>query len=117
MKAFKNMVNSEEDVRFNNQTVLTALKDIGLKNSMEIGELVAPMDREMMMFVVELFFKLPFYTPKARIEFNATLGDICVKSIELSNPGKKKIEYISKIEGSSDFFLDTDYMVIEPGEK
>jgi len=30
--------------------------------------------------------------PKAKIEFLATLGEICVKTIELSNPGKKKIE-------------------------
>jgi len=50
---------SEEDVKFNNVTILTALKEIGVKNSMEVSELVNPTDREMLMFVTELFFKLP----------------------------------------------------------
>mmetsp|Transcript_25268 Transcript_25268/g.21158 ORF Transcript_25268/g.21158 Transcript_25268/m.21158 type:complete len:170 (+) Transcript_25268:2771-3280(+) len=74
-------------------------------------------DREMLMLVLELFFKIPYYNPKAKIEFNATLGETCSKNVEITNPGKKKIEYNCRVEGTSDFFLENDYLVIEPGEK
>jgi len=70
-----------------------------------------------MLFIVELFFKLPNYTPKAKIEFLATLGEICSRNVELTNPSKKKIEYMCRIEGSNDFFIDVDYILIEPNEK
>jgi len=54
------MVTSEEDIRFNNTIILSALKDIGVKNSVDINVLTNGTDRELMMFVLELFFKLPY---------------------------------------------------------
>jgi len=55
LKQFKNMITTEEDIRFNNTIILAALKDIGLKISVDINVLTNGTDREMMMFVLELF--------------------------------------------------------------
>lgn len=93
------------------------MKEIGVKNSADINLLTNATDREILMFVLELFFKIPYYNPKAKIEFNAVLGEVCSKNVEITNPGKKKIEYNCRIEGTAEFYLENDYLVIEPGEK
>jgi len=49
------MITTEEDIRFNNTIILSALKDIGVKNSVDVNLLTNGTDREMMMFVLELF--------------------------------------------------------------
>lgn len=92
LKNFKHVATNEEEIRFNNQAVINALKEIGVKNSADINLLTNATDREILMLVLELFFKIPYYNPKAKIEFNAILGEVCSKNVEITNPGKKKIE-------------------------
>jgi len=59
LKSIKSGGLSEEDIKVNNKIILTALKEIGVKNSMNINDFNNPYDRELLMFILELFFKLP----------------------------------------------------------
>ena len=57
---------------------------------------------------------MPYYLPRQTIRFECSLDETAVKNIALTNPTKKPITYSVKLEGTSDFSIDTDQVMIMP---
>ena len=70
--------------------------------------------RSMMLMILHLFLNLPNLVPKTKIDFVGMLGSPIQKQIELANPSKKAIEYDVQLQGSTDFSVETQTLVIPP---
>lgn len=70
--------------------------------------------RTLLLFLLHLFLNIPSLVPKTTIEFKGILGTSIPKTIELKNPSSKKVGYRVTLEGSQDFTLQYDSLVIEP---
>lgn len=102
------------DVMKNNATcVINSLKEMSINNCLVNNDILVPSAREMCLLILQLFLNLPHFIPKASIEFSGILGDLVLKTIELTNPSKKQINYNVRLEGSNDFLIDNDLVTIE----
>ena len=64
--------------------MVQALQEIGLQTHFTANDMAHPSQREMILFVMQLFNALPHYIPKEKpIVFNCILGEEVVKTIEL----------------------------------
>ncbi len=88
---------------------------MGLQVHIQLEDLVYPNQRDLLLFISQLFFTLPYYKAKADpIEFECILGDSITKLIELNNNTHKGISYYVRFEGSSDFQIEETSFKIEP---
>ena len=91
-EAFKHFrrVPTDDNHRVNNANIIIkACQQIGISTHLTAQDIYEqPSDRELIVFVTQLYHTLPHYIPKATIEFPAVLGDLVTKNIELSNPSK-----------------------------
>lgn len=62
-------------------------------------------ERSILLALLGLYQTLPHYVPKTTIEFAGALHEEITKSIELTNPAKRPIQYVVRLEGSSAFEL------------
>lgn len=63
------------DYTVNGEKLIQALKEIGLLNHMTLKDFTTPSMREMMLYVLQLFFALPHYIPKSTpVVFSCILG-------------------------------------------
>lgn len=85
-----------------------AIKEMGLTYPLTADEIVRPCARNMLLFVLFLYQKLPSFIPKTIIEFTGALDMEMVKHIELKNPSKLPVVYSVSLEGSGDFHIDED---------
>eukprot|EP00698_Gefionella_okellyi_P007756 TRINITY_DN1898_c0_g1_i1.p1 TRINITY_DN1898_c0_g1~~TRINITY_DN1898_c0_g1_i1.p1 ORF type:complete len:2231 (+),score=540.36 TRINITY_DN1898_c0_g1_i1:707-6694(+) len=102
----------KEDVTFNATKVIAAMREIGLDYIPVYEDFVKPNMRDMVLLCLSLYQTLPMYIPKATIEFSGRLGDKVTKSIELSNPSKRDITYKVTLEGSTEFSVASDTVVL-----
>jgi hypothetical protein len=116
LKRMKMICSSEEDYKDNATTLCEALAEIGLLNHITPKDIHKPLQREMLLFILHLYVYLPFYTPKQEpIIFKCILGEEVTRTIELSNPSAKPVNYMIKYEGCDDFKLvNADPFRIEP---
>ena len=84
---------NEEDYEWNANKIITALHEIKLQTYFTPRDLLAPSQREMILFCLYLYNNLPHYIPKATIEFPCVLGETVTKFVELSNPTNRTISY------------------------
>lgn len=98
----------------NCRMVCDALKEFGLVYHITPEEIAHPSARNMLMFALYLYHKLPFFVPKTVIEFKGALDQSMVKHIELVNPSKKPVNYVVRLEGSMDFAINADTVKLEP---
>ena len=99
----------EEDYRHNAEKIVRALEEIGLSSHLVPRDIFSPLQREMLLFLVHLYHYLPYYTPQnPSIEFSCVLGEEIIRTIELTNPSTKPVNYTTKYEGSEDFVLVSD---------
>ena len=99
---------------YNARKLIEAVNEIGLQTHLAPSDIAQPSARELLLFCVQLYQGLPHYIPKAVIEFPAVLGDLVTKNIELNNPSKNPISYWVKLDGSTDFSTEDEYVRIEP---
>lgn len=71
-----------------------------------------PNPREMLLLVLYLFETLPSFIPKARLEFRGSLHTDIAKTIELTNPARHPISYDVRIDGSSDFKVESSSITL-----
>lgn len=72
-------------------------------------------ERDLLLTLLGLYQTLPHYVPKTTIEFAGALHEAISKSIELTNPAKRPIQYVVRLEGSTAFELPLGRVVrIEP---
>ena len=100
-------ITSTEDCVYNAGKIISALKEIGLHYELTSTQLVNAHQRDMLLFVLFLYQKLPHYVPRTTLEFRGTLDDEIVKCIELTNPSTRSITYSVHIEGANDFRVDS----------
>merc|ERR1719399_485822 len=111
----KHPCNSPELVEQNASSVVAALQEIGLHFPLTVQDIVQPVAKDILLLVLFLFQNLPHYVPKTTIVFATQLNQPLMKHIELTNPSKKQpITYYCKLEGSSDFSMKADTIVLEP---
>lgn len=55
---------SEDDFRSNADKVLFAINEVGLQSHITVQDLYKPSQRELLLFLAQLFFALPHYIPK-----------------------------------------------------
>jgi hypothetical protein len=98
--------------------ILIILKEYGVYTKVKPKHLLFPSAREMVLFLVMLYQNLQHFIPKQTIPFTCILGDTVTKAIFLENQSAtKRIEYLVKIEGSSDFSTQTfNEIKLEPGQ-
>jgi hypothetical protein len=56
---------------------------------------------------------LPQLVPRTTLEFPCLIGESQVKGIDLSNPSRNLISYNARLEGSSDFVLESSTIKLE----
>ena len=98
---------NKEEYLFNAEKVITALGDIGLTTQLTARDIESPRQREMVLFTLYLYNNLPHYIPKETIEFRCILREEVIKHIVLNNPSSRPINYRVRLEGESDFSLET----------
>lgn len=109
---------NDKDREANTLQLLSAIKRIGLPFALQLSDFERPLARDMMLVALYLYQNLPNYYPKANIAFKTRLGDSTTKSVELSNPSKKKpITYKVKLEGSRDFRVESKSVTLNPKGK
>jgi hypothetical protein len=80
-------------------------------------EELAVSSRTLLLMVSHLFLNLPSQLPKASVGFQGVLGVSICKTIELSNPSKKKVGYVVSLEGSSEFSIANSEILLLPESK
>lgn len=71
-----------------------ALKEIGLLNHIVSRDIHSPLQREMLLLILNLYVYLPFYVPKQEpIMFKCILGEEVTRNVELTNPSTKPVIY------------------------
>jgi len=63
-----------------------------------------------------LFQVLPHYIPSSAIEFEAELNKTMSQSVTLTNPSKQELVYNASINGSDNFSLEQNRIVLQPQE-
>lgn len=98
--------------------ILDILKEYGVYTHIKPKHLLFPSAREMILFLVMLYQNLQHFIPKQTIPFSCILGDTVTKAIYLENTSQtKRIEYLVKIEGCSDFYTQSfNEIKLEPGQ-
>lgn len=116
LKTIKIICQNEEDARFNAEKIIQALNEIRLQTHFVAKDLYFPSQREMILFLMHLWFNLPHYLPKNGPEvFKCILGEEIVKDIELRNNSSNKVlAYWVKLEGSNDFTIEKDEVRLDP---
>ena len=114
LKHMKEKAIEEDDCAQNLKIVREALIDLGIPNLPNIEDMKKPNPRETVLFLVHLFHSLPYYLPKQTIEFECTLDETVIKNIMIQNPTSKPLTYYIKLEGVSDFSIDSDNVTVHP---
>jgi hypothetical protein len=109
------MINSIEDMKFNWERIKQTLKEYGISPPPDLFE-QEPSAREMVVYLLYLFQVLPYFIPRATLEFPVMLKGTCVRNIMLNNPSKKKICYSVKLDSiNDDYSIEKNIVDIEPG--
>eukprot|EP00727_Mastigamoeba_balamuthi_P000882 m51a1_g10791 hypothetical protein (2740) ;mRNA; f:28150-37480 len=101
----------------NVNTVLGAMKEIGLDYSIRPSDVLDPDPFNLLLFTSYLYEMLPRYLPQCKVKFEANLNDRVEKHIELSNPISKQVTYAIKAEGSQYFTVAQSLVTLEPQGK
>jgi len=112
--ALKKPAKSDEQCMENASVVLDMLKQLDLPYHITAEEIYNPQPQEMMLFSLYLYQALPQLIPKTTIEFVSVLGDSLTKHVELTNPSNKVVAYSARLEGSSDFSIESSAVTLEP---
>lgn len=101
----------------NLRSVRDSLMELGFNAIPGHSDFVSQTPMQRVILMTDIFLLIPFFIPKDEIFFECILSDTIVKSITLNNSshGSKAI-YIVEIEGSSDFTIQQDQVVLEPGQ-
>lgn len=116
----KTNVTTEEHKLNNCERVLNAFSEIGAPSfitAQEISRMPSP--RELLMITIVAYQTLPHYVPKAEILFPCVLGERVTKTIELTNPTARPINYRVAIDSHKKYFLldeGRDQVLIPPRE-
>ena len=102
----------EHKYNINNEKILEILGDFGVVNHMKPEFLSFPTAREMLLFMIMMFQNLQHFIPRDTLIFSCILGDTILKSVNLANNTKKRIDYIVKKEGSDDFNIESPHNLV-----
>jgi hypothetical protein len=114
LKFMKENCQTEDDLEKNLKVVRESMIEIGIPNVPSLSDFKKPAPREIVLFLVLLFHSLPYYLPRQTIEFKCMLDETVVKNIMVTNPTKKALTYLVKLEGMSDFSIENDSIMILP---
>lgn len=120
LAGLKTTVTTEEQKLNNCERVLNAFSEIGAPSFITAQEIARmPSPREMLIITVVAFQTLPHYIPKAEILFPCVLGEKVTKTLELTNPTSRPINYRVAIDTNKKYFSldeDREQVIIQPKE-
>ena len=112
--SLKTTINSQEDMKNNFEKIKHSLVEYGISKPPDFHELGKVAGREVLVYLVHLFQLLPYFLPKATLDFPVMLKGSCVRNVMLNNPSNKKIFYGVKLDGGGgDFTIEKDSVEIE----
>eukprot|EP00607_Mallomonas_marina_P000132 CAMPEP_0182425546 /NCGR_PEP_ID=MMETSP1167-20130531/11992_1 /TAXON_ID=2988 /ORGANISM="Mallomonas Sp, Strain CCMP3275" /LENGTH=1275 /DNA_ID=CAMNT_0024606357 /DNA_START=182 /DNA_END=4006 /DNA_ORIENTATION=+ len=111
MSGYTNPENRTAETNF--KRIQSALELYRLEFEFELEDLMHSA-RSMLMMLLHMFLNIPALIPKTTIEFKGILGAPIVKTVELKNPSNRRVSYRITIEGSEDFSIGYDSIVIDP---
>ncbi|ETO28691.1 flagellar associated protein [Reticulomyxa filosa] len=99
--------------------VLNLLKKLGLHLMHSFGvlqeeDLVNSGERNMCLFWLHLYTKLPMYAPFTVIDFPAKLNNDVTRTMRLSNPCDREIVYEVMLEGDPQFHVESNVVILGP---
>ena len=103
-----------EDYEHNLSIVLNAMKAIGLNTPFTPRDMLEFNQRDMLLFVMNLYMNLPAFIPKTTVKFKGHLHQEITKTIELKNPSKHVVDYDVHLWGSDEFKIKESRVRIEP---
>ena len=114
--SLKTSIHSEEEMKNNFDKVKMGLREYGIAAPPEFFDSKFKVSsREMLIYLANIFQLLPYFLPKATLEFPVMLKGSCVRNIMLTNPSGKRIHYGVKLDGAgADFTIEKDAIEIEP---
>lgn len=68
----------------------------------------------MVLLCLYLYQTLPMYIPKTTIEFSGKLGETVLRTLELSNPSGREVNYRVKLEGDEAFAVSQSTVTLPP---
>ena len=107
---------TEEQRIFNCEKIIAGLSEIGMNSHVTAQDLARPSSREMVLFCLQLYQGLPHYIPKCKIVFTCPLGEKLEKKLDLANNSNKPVSYWVRIEGSSDFSIESNDSITLPAK-
>lgn len=104
------------------ERIISALKEFGVYTHASAEDINNGYPRELLCLCLFLYQNLIFFVPKGTIEFSCILGDVVKKAILLENNASlqsgKKVEYLVRKEGSTDFDIkDSNINIDTPTDK
>mmetsp|Transcript_140642 Transcript_140642/g.244902 ORF Transcript_140642/g.244902 Transcript_140642/m.244902 type:complete len:2974 (-) Transcript_140642:636-9557(-) len=91
------------DHEHNLEIVLNAMKELGIVLPFSPKEILEFSQRDMVLFVTNMYFQLPTFIPKTTVKFRGHLHQPITKTIELKNPTRFTIDYDAQFFGSEEF--------------
>lgn len=113
MSKIKTNPTSQHDYFYNFELMKTVLLEFGIKEELDEKEFITTNSISMLLFGLHLFKTLPYYLPRATIEFECSLHEKLQKEIILNNPTNKTIIYSVKIFGHKNFSIENDLVKLE----
>jgi len=108
---------TEAQIEENATAVVMALKELGLPLRPTSKDLTSGIRRNLLLIALYLYRILPAFVSKCSISFSSRLHQSVTKSIKISNPSKQIIAYKVRVEGSSEYLVEKDQIVLQPKEK
>ena len=93
------------------------IRTVLLQTRLEFGVSLSELEgsgRNILLLLFHLFLNIPQLIPRTTIEFRGVLGAPIVKTVELKNPSNKRVTYRVSLEGSNDFSVPSDTVIIDP---
>eukprot|EP00002_Diphylleia_rotans_P030530 TRINITY_DN6284_c0_g1_i1.p1 TRINITY_DN6284_c0_g1~~TRINITY_DN6284_c0_g1_i1.p1 ORF type:complete len:2909 (+),score=517.05 TRINITY_DN6284_c0_g1_i1:178-8904(+) len=106
---------SPEHYTHNSKKIVEAMVEVGLEYIPSPSEISDEPSRiGMVLLLSSLYHSLPQYVPKTTIEFSGKLHEKICKHLELTNPSGKMIIYQIRLDGSTDFSIESTSVTIPP---
>ena len=106
-----------EDFQTNVSSIMTGLKEANVGFIPTAMEITQGSHIGLALILHQLFETLPHFIPSTDIVFNVRLSSYEVQRISVTNPStKSQITYSASLEGSSNFRIITETVVLEPSQ-
>lgn len=108
---------NKHDYDTNMRSLRHCLADLGFHALGSYHDMSSQSSLQRVLLLVSLFLQLPSFTPKEEIIFECVLNEMIVKNVKINNSNSgNRVVYSVTLEGSKDFSILEDTVVVEAGQ-